>query len=205
MNQEQLLAELQQVVEYCRANKPKVKYSRDRSSFPPEEDVSTTYEEQYPKAQYPIEEKEPEVEAPKKPSLLESCIQEIKIRIQEKLEHQFRKKPPYLKFLFDMLNKRNMTNAEFYKKAHIDRRHFSKICNNYDYIPSRNTIFLMCLALELSTSEAYKFLNLFGYGFCEYEETDVIVFYLLEKKIYDIDLCNELLMKFDENPLEKLP
>lgn len=188
MNQEQLFAEVQQLVEYCRAHKPKVKYSRDRSSFPSVDDISTTSEN----------------EAPKKPSLLESYIKEIKIRLQEKLEHQFRKKPPYLKFLFDMLNKRNMTNAEFYKKAHIDRRHFSKICNNYDYIPSRNTIFLMCLALELTAPEAYKFLHLFGYGFCEYNETDVIVFYLLEKGIYDIDLCNEILIKFGEKPLEKL-
>lgn len=114
------------------------------------------------------------------------------------------KRPAYLDRLTDMLNQRNMSNADFYKKAHIDRRHFSKILNNYSYIPSRNTVFLMCFALELNWDEMQEFLNLFGYSYCSDREKDLVVAYFLENEIYDIDLCNEALIKFGIKPLENL-
>ena len=103
-----------------------------------------------------------------------------------------------------MINQRHMTNAEFYKKAHIDRRHFSKMLNNCDYCPSRNTVFLMCLGLELNMQQMRDFLPLLGYSYSTDIETDIIVGYLIENKIYDIDLCNEVLIKFGLKPLENL-
>ena len=114
------------------------------------------------------------------------------------------KRPAYLDRLADMLNQRNMSNADFYKKAHIDRRHFSKILNNYSYIPSRNTVFLMCLGLELNMQQMRNFLPLLGYSYSTDIETDIIVGYFIENKIYDIDLCNEVLIKFGLKPLENL-
>ena len=113
------------------------------------------------------------------------------------------KRPAYLDVLADMLNKRQMTNADFYKKAHIDRRHFSKILNNYNYIPSRNTVFLMCFALELNHTQMCDFLKLFGYSYWSDREKDVVVAYFLENQIYDIDLCNEALTQFGIKPLEQ--
>ena len=115
-----------------------------------------------------------------------------------------KRRPIYLDVLCDMLNQRHMTNAEFYKKAHIDRRHFSKMLNNYYYCPSRNTVFLMCLGLELNMQQMRDFLPLLGYSYSTDIETDIIVGYLIENKIYDIDLCNEVLIKFGLKPLENL-
>lgn len=85
-----------------------------------------------------------------------------------------KRRPIYLDVLCDMLNQHHMTNAEFYKKAHIDRRHFSKILNNYDYCPSRNTVFLMCLAIELNMQQMRNFLPLLGYSYSTDIETDII-------------------------------
>lgn len=116
-----------------------------------------------------------------------------------------KRRPIYLDVLCDMLNQHHMTNAEFYKKAHIDRRHFSKILNNYDYCLSRNTVFLMCLAIELNMQQMRNFLPLLGYSYSTDIETDIIVGYFIENKIYDIDLCNEVLIKFGLRPLENLP
>lgn len=197
MDIEQILSELYLRIEAMREQRYKPKYSRSRT---PETTANDTRSESedilYRAPDESIEKQSPAT------SFLQNCINEIKERLQEKFKKP--EQPAYLKELFKILNERNMTNAEFYKKAHIDRRHFSKICTNYDYRPSRNTVHLMCLALEFSLDEAKHFLNLFGYCMWDDNETDIIVSYFLEKKIYDIDLCNEVLMKFDENPLEKL-
>ena len=199
MDIEKILSELYPRIEAIREQREKPKYSRSRIPEPSEKDTWAEFEEQF-KDILATTSDEP-AEKQSAPSFLKNCINELKERLRKKFEKP--EPPAYLKELFRILNERNMTNAEFYKKAHIDRRHFSKICNNYDYCPSRNTVYLMCLALEFSLDEAKHFLNLFGYCIWDDNETDIIVSYFLEKKIYNIDLCNAVLMKFGENPLEK--
>lgn len=199
MDIEEILSELYLRIEVMRERRDKPKYSRSRIPEPGEKDTWADFEEQFKDIlAKPADEP---VEQQPKPSFLQNCINEIKERLREKFKKP--EPPAYLKELFKILNERNMTNAEFYKKAHIDRRHFSKICSNYDYRPSCKTVYLMCLALEFSLDEAKHFLSLFGYCIWDDNETDIIVSYLLEKGIYDIDLCNEILIKFGEKPLEK--
>ena len=51
--------------------------------------------------------------------------------------------------LFSFIDDSGHKDSEIYKKGDIDRKLFSKIRCDSDYIPRRNVIIKLCLALEL--------------------------------------------------------
>ena len=54
--------------------------------------------------------------------------------------------------------------SEIYKKVDIDRKLFSKIRCSNTYIPRRNVIIKLCLALGLNKYDFNKLLNSAGYS-----------------------------------------
>ena len=56
--------------------------------------------------------------------------------------------------LFAFIDRTGKQDSEIYKKALIDRRLFSKIRSNKNYIPAKKTVIALCLALELNRAEA---------------------------------------------------
>jgi hypothetical protein len=111
------------------------------------------------------------------------------------------RKPTLQKVLFDFIDKKAGSDAAIYKKAGIDRKHFSKIRSNPNYRPSKNTIIALALALELSKNETNKLLGSAGYSLSDSDTSDLIVQFCLEKKIYDIDYVNQTLDYFSLKPL----
>ena len=63
----------------------------------------------------------------------------------------------FQELLFKYIDKSRFTDLEIYKKAHIDRRLFSKIKSDVNYHPSFGTISLLALSLTLSI-ENYELL-----------------------------------------------
>ena len=85
---------------------------------------------------------------------------------------------------------------EVYKRAHVDRRNFSKIRSNTEYRPSKNTAVALCLGLHLSVDSAKDLLDSAGYSLSKSIKSDLIVMYFLEKEIYNIDVLNDVLDQY---------
>jgi hypothetical protein len=109
--------------------------------------------------------------------------------------------PTLQKVLFGFIDKKGATDAEVYKKAGIDRRHFSKIRSNPEYKPSKNTVMALGLALELTKKETDKLLRSAGYSLSDSETSDLVIQFCIERKIFDLHQVNYALDYFSQKPL----
>ncbi|MFZ3589723.1 hypothetical protein ACOI1C_10670 [Bacillus sp. DJP31] len=112
-----------------------------------------------------------------------------------------KRQPTLTQVLFSFIDKKGVSDAEIYKKAGIDRRHFSKMRSNPDYHPKKNTTIALALALGLNKKETDKLLSSAGYSLSESDISDLVIQFCLEKKIYDIQYVNEALDYFSMKPL----
>ena len=103
---------------------------------------------------------------------------------------------PFAEYLWRLIDRKGMTDVETYKKAHLDRRIFSKIRNEKNYMPSKRTILAIAIALECDFKETNTLLHRAGYHLSSSSKEDVIVGYFIENKIYDLFLINEVLYHF---------
>jgi len=85
-----------------------------------------------------------------------------------------------------MIAERNLENAFVYNKAGLDRRYFSKIISKKDYVPVKQTVMALGLALELSLEDFEKLLTSAGYAFMPSSKFDLIVKYCVLHSIYNL-------------------
>lgn len=104
----------------------------------------------------------------------------------------------FSRMLLRLIDERGMTDAQVYRKANIDRRHFSKIRKNADYAPNKKTVMAFVIALELSLDEANDLLRAAGFSFSNSSKSDVIIQFFLENEIYNIFEINEVLFAYDQ-------
>ncbi len=98
--------------------------------------------------------------------------------------------------LFKMIDERNLIDADVYNKVHLDRRLFSKIRNDKDYHPSKETVLLLGISLELNEEEIEKLLESASYSLPKNNHYDLIIRYCFMKGIYKINDINELLDEY---------
>ena len=103
--------------------------------------------------------------------------------------------------LFKLIDAKGMTDPQVYKKANINRKHFSKIRTNQDYKPKKSTVFALAIALELNLAETRELLARAGYAFSHSNVSDVIIEYFLRHGKYDIDSINQVLFEKGEPTL----
>ena len=98
--------------------------------------------------------------------------------------------------LFKMIDDRNLKDSDVYNKVHIDRRLFSKI-RNEQYHPSKETIILLGISLELNEKEIEELLNSASYSLPKNNYYDLIIRFCFVNKIYNLVEVNELLNEYN--------
>lgn len=88
--------------------------------------------------------------------------------------------------LMHLIADRKVDNSVIYKKACIDKKFFSKIISNKDYVPKKHTVMALGLALELPLEEYERFLASAGYAFMPSSKFDLIIKYCVMNNIYNL-------------------
>ena len=103
--------------------------------------------------------------------------------------------------LLRLIDEHGFTDAEVYKRATIDRKLFSKIRCNKDYIPKRKTVISLAIALEPNMDEMTDLLQKAGIALSPMNKFDLIIRYCVENRIYDPIRINALLFDYDQEML----
>ena len=103
--------------------------------------------------------------------------------------------------LFEFIDQKGARDSDVYKKAGMDRRHFSKIRSNSSYRPSKNTVISLALALELDKNNTCQLLHSAGYALSDSDTFDLVIQFCLEKNIYDLHDVNMALDYYSLKPL----
>ena len=104
----------------------------------------------------------------------------------------------FSEMLFRLVKESGEKNSDIYNRAGIDRRHFSKIINHADYRPSKQTVLAFAIALKLDFERTKDLLAVAGFSLTKTNLADVIVSFFIEYKIFDVDLVNRILYKYDQ-------
>ncbi len=99
--------------------------------------------------------------------------------------------------LFKYIDSKNLKDSDVYNKVNIDRRLFSKIRSDIHYHPSKETIILLGLSLELNENELLELLESASYSLPKNNYFDLIIRFCFINKIYNLDAVNELLYDYN--------
>jgi hypothetical protein len=111
------------------------------------------------------------------------------------------RRPTLQQVLFEYIDRKGVKDSIIYKKAGMDRKHFSKIRSNADYRPKKTTVVSLAFALELDGEETEDLLGVAGYSLSGSDTYDLVIRFFLEKRIHDLDRVNDAL---DEMKLKTL-
>ena len=100
--------------------------------------------------------------------------------------------------VLSIIHEQEKKEIEIYKRAHLDRKVFSKLRNYIAYQPSHNTAIALSFVLELDFSTAQDLLRRAGYALSHATISDLIIEYFLKNQIYSLALLNETLYSFGQ-------
>ena len=99
--------------------------------------------------------------------------------------------------LFHIIDEKGLKPSVVYRKANMNRQHFSKLNCDRNYIPKKKTVIALCIALELDIMEAEELLQLAGYALSPVIPFDRAIKYLITQRENDIFRINAYLAAND--------
>lgn len=90
--------------------------------------------------------------------------------------------------------------AKICRQAGISRRTYYKLFD-LAYIPSKDIVIRLAMAIGLSLGETHVLLNRAGHEFSKFSDRDLILDYCFQHFIYDIDAVNDALRRLGQRPL----
>ena len=103
--------------------------------------------------------------------------------------------------LLKRIDKTGKKDSEIYKKANLSKQHFSKIRNNPNYKPTKQTAIALALALELDLEATKDLIGRAGYALSNSSKFDLIIRYFIEQGNYNVVEINMALYEFDQSLL----
>lgn len=100
--------------------------------------------------------------------------------------------------LQQLIAERNLENKTVYRKAFMDRKHFSKIISNKNYVPKKTAVMALGLALNLELEEFESFLKSAGYALMPSSRFDMIVKYFVVNSNYNMAEINMTLNDYGQ-------
>ena len=96
-------------------------------------------------------------------------------------------------------------NPDVYNSVNMSCALFRKIMKSKEgYVPDKDTVFKLCIALHLTVEESDKLLSYAGYSFNPNAKKDIIVKYFIKEKKFDKSAqmkIDEFLDRYNEKPL----
>ena len=103
--------------------------------------------------------------------------------------------------LLKLIDKTGKKDSQIYKKANLSKQHFSKIRNNPNYKPTKQTAIALALALELDLEATRDLIGRAGYALSNSSKFDLIIRYFIEQGNYNVVEINIALYEFDQSLL----
>ena len=98
--------------------------------------------------------------------------------------------------LFELIDEAHLDNKDVWKRANLDRKHFSKIQCDQNYHPKKKTVMALCIALQLDLEQSRDLLARADWAFSPSSKVDLIVQKAIIDKQYDIMQLNVTLFKY---------
>ena len=98
--------------------------------------------------------------------------------------------------LFELIDEAHLDNKDVWKRANLDRKHFSKIQCDRNYHPKKKTVMALCIALQLNLEQSKDLLARADWAFSPSSKVDLIVQKAIIDKQYDIMQLNVTLFKY---------
>lgn len=98
--------------------------------------------------------------------------------------------------LFELIDEAHLDNKDVWKRANLDRKHFSKIQCDQNYHPKKKTVMALCIALHLDLEQSKDLLARADWAFSPSSKVDLIVQKAIIDKQYDMIQLNVTLFKY---------